>query len=381
MDQLPPADRLDAVAEDLRLRLIADAHAGDGIVPDVTALLEREGAALAAPVRDALTRRIAELALGLGPIDPLLRDPLVDEVLVSGTEPIWVERRGRLEPTTAAFATEEALRHAIERLLTTAGRRADDAAPICDARLPDGSRVNVVLPPVAVDGPSLTIRRFRPRGLTPEQLVACGSWTPALAELLEDAVARRQTILVSGATSSGKTTALGALAWFLGPGERVVTIEDTAELRLPGDHVVRLEARAPGHDGRGEVTIRDLVRAALRMRPDRIVVGEVRGGEALDMLSALATGHAGSLGTIHAGSPAEALRRLETLALLAGTGVPHAALRDQVADAIDLVVHLVRGSDGVRRVTSVGRVERVGGGAAVREVYRLRGGRPVVLAA
>ena len=236
-----------------------------------------------------------------------------------------------------------------------------------------------MLPPLAVDGPALTIRRFRPRRLTPERLVALGSWTPVAPR----PAARRghadgAPSSSAAATGSGKTTTLGALAAFLGDAERVVTIEDTAELRLAGAHVVRLEARPPGHDGRGEVTIRELVRNALRMRPDRIVVGEVRGPEALDMLAAMATGHDGSLCTVHAGSPAEALRRVETLALMAGLGLPHAAVRAQVADALDLVVHQARGADGVRRVTSVAEVVRVAGAPATREVYALRGGRAVV---
>ncbi len=383
MDAARRAEQFDAVADALRGRLLDEAQAGaldpaSDVAARVRALVDAEAAALPVGEREALVARIAERSLGLGPLEPLLRDPAVDEILVSGTRPVWVERAGRLEPTTAAFASEADLRHAIERLLSPAGRRADEAEPLCDARLPDGSRVNVVLPPLAVDGPALTIRRFRPRVLTPERLVALGSWTPVLHDLLRDAVLGRRNILVSGATGSGKTTTLGALAAFLGDDERVVTIEDTAELRLAGAHVVRLEARPPGHDGRGAVTIRDLVRNALRMRPDRIVVGEVRGPEALDMLAAMATGHDGSLCTVHAGSPAEALRRVETLALMAGVGLPHAAVRAHVADALDLVVHQARGADGVRRVTSVAQVVRVAGTPATREVYALRDGRPVV---
>lgn len=383
MDAAERTARIDEVAESLRRRLLDEAHRG-AAPPDappadrVRALVDDEASALGEADRDALTARVEERALGLGPLEPLLRDPQVDEILVSGTGPVWVERGGRLERTSAAFATEADLRHTIERLLAPAGRRADEAEPLCDARLPDGSRVNVVLPPLAVDGPALTIRRFRPRALLPEQLVALGSWTPALHDLLCTAVRGRLNILVCGATGSGKTTTLGALAAFLRDEERVVTIEDTAELRLAGAHVVRLEARPPSHDGRGEVPIRRLVRNALRMRPDRIVVGEVRGPEALDMLAAMATGHDGSLCTVHAGSPAEALRRLETLALMAGVGLPHEAVRAQVADAVDLVVHQVRAADGVRRVTTVAEVVRVAGVAGTREVYALREGRPVV---
>jgi pilus assembly protein CpaF len=236
--------------------------------------------------------------------------------------------------------------------------------------------VNVVLPPLALDGPALTIRRFRARGFSADDLVAAGTLPAPLAEFLARAVRSRCTILVCGGTGSGKTTTLNALSGFIPPGERVVTIEDSAELRLRRPHVIRLEARPPNVEGRGEVTIRRLVRNALRMRPDRIVVGEVRGGEALDMLTALTTGHDGSLSTIHAGDAAEALRRLETLALMAGLGLPHEAIRQQVGDAIDLVVVQARGSDGARRVVGVSEVVRVAGGAGVRELYALRGGRP-----
>ena len=304
---------------------------------------------------------MTERSFGLGPLEPLLRDPSVDEVMVFGAGDVWVERAGRLERAGARFAGAGDLRHAIERILAPLGRRVDESEPLCDARLPDGSRVNVVIPPLALDGPALTIRRFRPRGLGPEDLVACGTWSPALCDLLRAAVAGRRSILVSGGTGSGKTTTLNALSAFVAEGERIVTIEDTAELRLRQPHVVRLEARPPNVEGRGEVTIRRLVRNALRMRPDRIVVGEVRGAEALDMLSAMTTGHDGSLSTVHAGSPAEALRRIETLALMADVGLPHAAIRELVADAVDLVVHQARMPDGSRRVVAVSEVVRVAG--------------------
>ena len=255
-----------------------------------------------------------------------------------------------------ASPDERDLRDAIERILAPLGRRVDEAEPLCDARLPDGSRVNVVIPPLALDGPVLTIRRFRRRGFTPDELVANGTLTRPLLDFLARAVRARASLLVCGGTGSGKTTTLNALSAFIGADERVVTIEDAAELRLRQPHVVRLEARPPNLEGRGEVTIRRLVRNALRMRPDRIVVGEVRGPEALDMLTALSTGHDGSLCTIHAGSPAEALRRVETLALMADLGLPHAALREQVADAFDLVICQARAADGTRRVVEVAEV-------------------------
>jgi pilus assembly protein CpaF len=388
MEPIPDAAHVDALASTLRAQLLEEALAG----PDdaatgplaagraIAAAVDREAGVLDAATRAAVSARIAEQALGLGPIEGLLSDPGVDEILVAGTGPIWVERAGRLEPTELAFASEDELRETIERLLARAGRRADESEPLCDARMPDGSRVNVVLPPLAIDGPALTIRRFRPAGLTAAELVALGTWTPALHRLLEAAVRGRLNLLVCGGTGSGKTTTLGALGGAIGEHERVVTIEDTAELRLPLAHVVRLETRPPSVDGRGEVTIRELVRNALRMRPDRIVVGEVRGAEAHDMLAALATGHDGSLSTVHAGSPAEALRRVETLALMAGLGLPHEAIRAQVADALDLVVHQARRPGGARVVTEVCEVVRVAGGAGVRTIYALRGARPVLRA-
>jgi pilus assembly protein CpaF len=373
-----PAADLNALAAALRERLLADA-ARDGpldLEARIRALVEREAALLDAGAREALVARVAERSFGLGPLEPLLRDPSVDEVMVNGAGPVWVERAGRLEPTAVRFASTGALREVIERILAPLGRRVDEAEPLCDARLPDGSRVNVVIPPLAPDGPILTVRRFRARGLSADDLVAAGTWEPPLRDLLARAVRARLSVLVSGGTGSGKTTTLNALSSFVPAGERIVTVEDTLELRLQQPHVVRLEARPANVEGRGEVTIRRLVRNALRMRPDRIVVGEVRGGEALDMLAAMTTGHDGSLSTIHAGSPEEALRRLETLALMAGVGLPHAAIREQVADALDLVVHQARLADGTRRVVAVAEVVRVAAGAATRELFGWRDGRP-----
>jgi len=372
-------DALDTLAGSLRDRLVdgaGDAAGCDDPAARIAALVEREAGVLDPPTRDALAARVAERAVGLGPLEPLLRDPAVDEVMVCGTGPVWVERGGRLEPTSSRFGSEAELRHAIERILAPLGRRADESEPLADARLPDGSRVHVVLPPLALDGPVLTIRRFRPRGFGPADLVAAGTLAAPLAEFLGRAVRGRCTVLICGGTGSGKTTTLGALAAFIDPRERVVTIEDAAELKLALPHVVRLEARPPNLEGRGEVTIRRLVRNALRMRPDRLVVGEVRGAEALDLLLAMGTGHAGSLCTLHAGSAAEALRRLETLALMADVGLPLAAIREQVADAIDLVVRQERGADGVRRVVEVAEVVRVAAGPAVRELFAHRAGRP-----
>ena len=364
-------EALDDLAHALRGRLIERARSGAGgpdVGEEVRALVEREASALAESERTALCERVLLLATGLGPLEPLLRDPSVDEVMVNGPGEVYVERAGRIEQASVSFGSEAELAHAIERILAPLGRRVDEASPLCDARLPDGSRVNVVIPPLSLSGACLTIRRFSPRGFSLRELVANGTLPAAAADLLATAVAARASILVSGGTGSGKTTTLNALSGAIPAGERIVTIEDAAELRLRQRHVVRLEARPPGLDGGGEVTIRQLVRNALRMRPDRIVVGEVRGGEALDLLQALNTGHDGSLSTVHANSPADALRRLETLALMAEVALPHAAVREQVAGAVDLVVHQERGGDGARRVRAVAEVVRAAGGIGTRDL-------------
>src|SRR4051794_13139558 len=370
-------EALDELASALRSRLIERARegaAGGGLEDEVRALVEDEAGPLPEAERDALAERVVLLASGLGPLEPLLADPAVDEVMVNGVVAVYAERSGRIERTGVRFADEPELMHAVERILAPLGRRVDEASPLCDARLPDGSRVNVVIPPLSLDGPCLTIRRFRRRGFSLRDLVANGTMPPGLAELLALCVTARATILVCGGTGSGKTTTLNALSGAIPGEERIVTIEDAAELRLRQRHVIRLEARPPNLEGRGEVTIRQLVRNALRMRPDRIVVGEVRGGEALDMLQALNTGHDGSLTTVHANSPEDALRRVETLALMAGVGLPYQAVREQVASALELVVHQVRLPGGERRVEAVAEVTRVAGGAGARELYRRGGG-------
>lgn len=378
MDRTDHDAMLDDLAGSLRDRLLGEAsrHTGGDLHERIREIVDREAGLLDDDARGRLATRIAERSFGLGPLEPLLSDPTVDEVMVNGPGHVWVERDGRIEPTAARFDGEPELRHAIERILAPLGRRIDEAEPLCDARLPDGSRVNVVVAPLALDGSVLTIRRFRPRGFGPDDLVANGTWAPRLRDLLHAAVRARCNVLISGGTGSGKTTTLNALTEFIGANERIVTVEDAAELRLRHPHVVRLEARPASLEGRGEITVRRLVRNALRMRPDRIVVGEVRGAEALDMLSAMSSGHDGSLSTVHAGSPEEALRRVETLALMAGLGLPHEAIREQVAGALDLVVHQARMADGSRRVVAVSEVVRVAGGAATRELYALRDGRP-----
>jgi pilus assembly protein CpaF len=370
-------EALDDLAVALRGRLIERARAGDasadGLEAEVRELVEQEAAPLPDAERDALCARVVLLATGLGPLEPLLSDPEVDEVMVNGPGSVYVERRGRIESTGVTFASDAELLHAIERILAPLGRRVDEAQPLCDARLADGSRVNVVIPPLAISGPCLTVRRFRREGFSLRDLVAGGTLPADVGEFLALCVAAHASVLVSGGTGSGKTTTLNALSGAIPGEERIVTIEDAAELRLRQRHVVRLEARPANLEGRGEVTIRQLVRNALRMRPDRIVVGEVRGAEALDMLQALNTGHDGSLTTVHANSPADALRRIETLALMAGLGLPHVAVRDQVASALDLVVHQVRLADGARVVQAVTEVVRVAGGPGTRELYT-RGG-------
>jgi pilus assembly protein CpaF len=371
-------EALDDLAVALRSRLIERARSGEGggagLEAEVRELVEREAGSLPADERESLCSRVLLLATGLGPLEPLLSDPAVDEVMVNGPASVYVERRGLIEPAGVEFADEAELMHAIERVLAPLGRRVDEASPLCDARLADGSRVNVVIPPLSLTGPCLTVRRFRSEGFSLRQLVEGGTMPGELSEFLALCVTARASVLVSGGTGSGKTTTLNALSGAIPGEERIVTIEDAAELRLRQRHVVRLEARPANLEGRGEVSIRQLVVNALRMRPDRVVVGEVRGPEALDMLQALNTGHDGSLTTVHANSPADALRRIETLALMAGVGLPHAAVRDQVASALDVVVHQARLPDGSRVVESVSEVLRVAGGAGTRELWT-RGAR------
>jgi pilus assembly protein CpaF len=385
VDERVRRTHLDRLAAELRGRLVerrrTQAAAGGarlGPLPDaVRSLVDEDAAILAPPTRDRLVELILREAVGLGPLEELLADPAVEEVMVNGHEQVFVERSGRIERTDIAFPSEQALRDAIERILTPLGRRVDELSPMVDARLEDGSRVHVVIPPLAVDGPSLSIRRFSAVRPSPEGLVRLGTITEEVHDELAAAVEARRSILVSGGTGSGKTTLLNALSAFIDPAERVITIEDAAELRLGQPHVVRLESRPANVEGRGKVTIRDLLRGALRMRPDRIVIGEVRGAEALDLLMALNTGHEGALSTVHANSPEDALRRVETLALMAGVGLPHEAIREQLGRGLDLVIHLARLSDGSRRVVEVGEVVRTAGSVGVRELYRLGGGREV----
>ena len=319
-------------------------------------IMNQESVPLTAEEKARLVDEISADVIGYGPITPFLEDPEVSEVMCNGTMGVWVERRGLLEETDIRFPDEASLRRVIDRIVAGIGRRVDESSPMVDARLPDGSRVKAVIPPLAVDGPSLTIRKFSKMVLRSEDYIRTGAATPALMEFLSTCVEAKLNILVSGGTGTGKTTLLNVLSNFIPGGERIVTIEDAVELKLARRHVVRLESRPANVEGRGEVTIRDLVRNALRMRPDRIVVGECRGGEALDMLQAMNTGHEGSLGTLHANTPRDAMSRMETMVLMAGLDLPIRAIRDQIASAIDLVVHISRLRDGSRRITSVSEV-------------------------
>ena len=319
-------------------------------------LLGDEQVPLSIQEKAHIIQQIGDNILGLGPLEPFVRDPEITEIMVNGPLAVYIERGGKIHKTEAEFKSEEDLRRTIDKIVARVGRRVDDASPYVDARLADGSRVNAIIPPLAVKGSALTVRKFAADPFTAKDLVDFGTLTPQLVSFLDACVRGRLNILVSGGTGAGKTTMLNVLSAFLPEDERIITIEDSAELRLQQPHVVSLEFRPPNIEGEGEVTIRDLVRNALRMRPDRIVVGEVRGGETLDMLQAMNTGHDGSISTIHANSPRDVLSRLETLGLMAGMDLTVRALREQVAAAIDVVVHVARLQDGVRRVTSVTEV-------------------------
>jgi pilus assembly protein CpaF len=331
------------------------------VVQELSTLMEAESAPLSAAERSRLVADIGDDVLGLGPVEKFLADESVTEVMVNGDEPIYVERAGRLHRTDSRFLSNEHLRRVIDRIVGQVGRRIDESSPMVDARLPDGSRVNAIVPPLSVDGPALTIRKFAKEAYRVDDLIRFGTLTSDAATLLSATVRGRLNVLVSGGTGTGKTTLLNVLSGFIPDDERIVTIEDAVELQLAQPHVVRLESRPPNIEGRGQVTIRDLVRNSLRMRPDRIIVGEVRGGEALDMLQAMNTGHEGSLSTVHANSPRDALSRVETMVLMAGLDLPTRAIREQLASAVDVIVHLSRLRDGSRRVTSVTEVSGMEG--------------------
>jgi pilus assembly protein CpaF len=320
------------------------------------AVLAQEAMPLSVSERERLVSDVQHELFGLGPLEPLLKDPTISDILVNRHDTIYIERRGKIERTNVTFKDDEHLMRVIERIVSSVGRRIDESSPMVDARLQDGSRVNAIIPPLAIDGPVVSIRRFGSDPLKMAMLIENKALTKDIADMLQMVVHARLNVLISGGTGAGKTTLLNALSAFIPENERIVTIEDSAELQLQQPHTVRLETRPPNIEGRGEVTQRDLVRNALRMRPDRIVIGEVRGGEAIDMLQAMNTGHDGSLTTIHANTPRDALSRLETMIQMTGMRLSDRAMRQQVASAINLVLQVARLSDGSRRVTSISEI-------------------------
>jgi pilus assembly protein CpaF len=344
-----------------KLMLIPDGRARQQLVGLIHQLLGQQEVPLSALEREALARDVMNEVFGLGPLEPLLQDSTVNDILVNTYQTVYVERNGVLEKTSVVFKDNVHLMHIIDKIVSGVGRRVDESSPMVDARLPDGSRVNVIVPPLAVDGPILSIRRFGATPLSAHDLIVKGAYTPEMLEVLQKAVKARLNIVVSGGTGAGKTTLLNVLSGFISERERIVTIEDSAELQLKQEHVVRLECRPPNVEGKGAVHQRELVINALRMRPDRIVIGEVRGGEALDMLQAMNTGHDGSITTIHANTPRDALSRIETMALMANLNLPESALRHQIASAIHIIVQVARMSDGTRRVTHVTEVTGTNG--------------------
>ena len=319
-------------------------------------LLDEEDVALSAQEKLLIVRQIGDSVLGLGPLEPFVRDPDVTEIMVNGWDTIYVERAGKLYWSGTKFHDEGQLRRTIDKIVGKVGRRIDEASPYVDARLPDGSRVNAIIPPLSLDGPALTIRKFAADPYQADDLIEFGTMTSPVAQFLEACVRGRINVLVAGGTGAGKTTTLNVISSFIPDDERILTIEDAAELKLQQPHVIRLESRPPNIEGKGQITIRDLVRNSLRMRPDRIVVGEVRGAEALDMLQAMNTGHDGSVSTIHCNSPRDALSRLETITMMAGMELSNRAIREQIASAIQLIVYQQRLKDGTRRFTHVTEV-------------------------
>jgi pilus assembly protein CpaF len=319
-------------------------------------VLDKETAVILRGERDKIITRVIDEVLGYGPISPLLNDEDVSEVMVNGPSQVYVERKGKIEMVPVVFRDDDHVLNVIEKIISPLGRRVDESMPMVDARLPDGSRVNAIIPPLALNGPTITIRKFAADLLGIDDLVRFGSLSPAMARFLEAAVKGRMNIVVSGGTGAGKTSTLNVLSSFIPTGERIITIEDAAELKLDQEHVVSLETRPPNIEGRGAIAIRDLVRNSLRMRPDRIVVGEVRGGEALDMLQAMNTGHDGSLTTGHSNSPRDMISRMETMVLMAGMDLPIRAIREQISSALDLIVHQSRLKDGSRKITHITEV-------------------------
>jgi pilus assembly protein CpaF len=354
-------DRLLKVLDLSLLATLGDAPARSQIRDITTRLFVEESAPLSLGQRQFLVRRIEDEVMGNGPLEPLLKDPTISDILVNGPHSVYIERRGKLELTDVRFNDEAHLLNIIDRIVSAVGRRIDESSPMVDARLKDGSRVNAIIPPLAIDGPLLSIRRFAVELLTAEDLVKLGAMDENVSRVLQAVVRARLNVVVSGGTGAGKTTLLNILSSFIPADERIVTIEDSAELQLRQPHVARLETRPANIEGKGEVTSRDLVRNSLRMRPERIIVGEVRGAEALDMLQAMNTGHDGSLTTVHANTPRDALSRIETMVSMTGIAFPIKALRAQMASAINVVVQVARNEDGRRRVVSLQEINGMEG--------------------
>jgi pilus assembly protein CpaF len=342
-----------------RLTSLEDVRARTQVQGVIHDLIAAANVPLSGSEKERVCREVLHEVFGLGPLEPLLQDSTITDILINTHRQVYVERGGMLDLTNVVFKDDTHLRHIIDKIVSNVGRRVDESSPMCDARLEDGSRVNVVIPPLAVDGPIMSIRRFGRTPIGPEQLLTLRAITPPMLELLKSAVKARLNIIVSGGTGAGKTTLLNVLSSFISERERIVTIEDSAELQLQQPHVVRLECRPPNVEGKGAIRQRELVINSLRMRPDRIVVGEVRGGEALDMLQAMNTGHDGSLTTIHANNPRDTIARLETMSLMAELNLPDKAIRQQIASAVSIIVHVSRLSDGSRRVTHISEVTGV----------------------
>jgi pilus assembly protein CpaF len=336
-----------------KLTSLEDVRAKAQVQEVIHGLIAKQNTPLSTSEKDRLAREVLHEVFGLGPLEPLLQDNTINDILVNTCRQVYIERAGVLEKTNVVFKDDAHLSHIIDKIVSDVGRRVDESSPMCDARLADGSRVNVIIPPLAVDGPILSIRRFGKIPLGAQQLLANRTVTAPIFEAMKAAVRAKLNIVISGGTGAGKTTLLNVLSGYISDAERIVTIEDSAELQLQQEHIVRLECRPPNVEGKGAVRQRELVINALRMRPDRIIVGEVRGEEALDMLQAMNTGHDGSLTTIHANSPRDAVARLETMALMSNLNLPEKALRQQIASAIALVVQIARMSDGTRRITYV----------------------------
>jgi pilus assembly protein CpaF len=366
-------DKLLEIADLTMLAALDKSKARHQIREITQRLFTEMGAPLALPQRQLLARRIEDEVLGLGPLEPLLSDPTVSDILVNGAKSVYVERRGKLEATTITFHDDAHLMNIIDRIVSAVGRRVDESSPMVDARLADGSRVNAIIPPLALDGPVLSIRRFAVDRLGVADLLRVGTLTESVANTLRAIVLGRLNVVISGGTGAGKTTLLNVLSGFIPATERIVTIEDSAELQLQQPHIVRLETRPPNIEGKGEVSQRELLRNSLRMRPDRIVVGEVRGAEALDMLQAMNTGHDGSLTTVHANTPRDAIGRIETMVSMTGISFPIRAMRAQIASAVNIVIQVERGDDGRRRVVSVQEISGMEGDIiSMSEIFTFR---------